>query len=250
MPNTYFQFKQFRVNQDRCALKVCTDACIQGAVTAKWLRNRLNSHDVKPAPRLLDIGTGTGLLSLMMAQAIPEGYVEGVEFDVDTALQAAENFCQSPWSDRLKSLAIDVRTFEPTSMYDYIISNPPFYEEDLKSTHPGKARAKHTISLSFDELLMSIDRLLHECGFFSIMLPASTFKRWRAMAKRNDFYPCYILEVGQSPAHNYFRTIGIFCRGEIAAPQKDRLFIKDIFGKYTLEMKDLLEDYYLYFPGN
>ncbi|HEY0272940.1 MAG TPA: methyltransferase domain-containing protein, partial [Chitinophaga sp.] len=117
MGNPYFKFKQFIVRQDRCAMKVCTDACLQGAYTARYLSG-------KPSVgRVLDIGTGTGLLSLMGAQQ-SNAFFTGVELDVAAGAQAAENFAASPWKARLAAVCTDARTFSAPAPFDFIISNP------------------------------------------------------------------------------------------------------------------------------
>jgi len=249
MRNTYFQFQQFRVDQDRCALRVCTDACIQGAATGQWLREHLDMEPQKRGTRVLDIGTGTGLLSLMMAQVLPGALIEAVELDPDAAVQAGENFSRSPWAGRLKLIQTDIRDFLTTAPYDVIICNPPFYENDLRSGDISKDVAKHALALSFTALAEALDRLGASDGFFSVMLPYGRFQRWEQKALAAGFFPRYLLDVSQSPAHGIFRTIGIFGRGKGVAA-REHLVIRDAAGKYTSGVRRLLGDYYLYFPGD
>src|SRR5271154_3865208 len=123
MPNSYFRFKQFIVRQDRSAMKVCTDSCILGA----WSATRL--HDAK---KILDIGSGTGLLPLMLAQ-YSHSEIDGIELDHESYKQAEENINESPWSDRLQIMEGDARYYPYKEKYDFIISNPPFFESDLQS---------------------------------------------------------------------------------------------------------------------
>lgn len=250
MRNTYFQFKLFRVDQDLCALKVCTDACIQGAATGAWLRDHLKADRGASGLRVLDIGTGTGLLSLMIAQALPAAALDAVELDPHAAQQAGKNFSRSPWSGRLKLFEADIRNFAPERDYHAVICNPPFYENDLKSGDPGKDVAKHAVALNFTTLLEVFGHLVHREGYFSVMLPFARFQGWQVMARAAGFYPRYLLEVSQSPAHGSFRTIGIFQRGGEQSVDTERLCIVDAAGKYTPEARRLLGDYYLYFPGD
>ncbi|MEP7128610.1 MAG: methyltransferase, partial [Chitinophagales bacterium] len=137
MSNTYFQFKQFRIDQDQSAMKVATDACILGAAT--------------PAPAdgaILDIGTGTGLLSLMIAQKC-SGRIDAVELDEGSFHQATSNVQNSLWKDRINVIHSDVRTFHPNKKYDLIICNPPFFENHFKSPFLQKNKAKHAVQLSY-----------------------------------------------------------------------------------------------------
>src|SRR5450631_830225 len=123
MPNSYFRFKQFVIQQDRSTMKVCTDSCVLGAWTA------LQLGQVKT---ILDIGTGTGLLALMLAQK-SEGLIDAVESDPESAGQARENIGQSSWSDRIRVVEKDARDYLNETHYDFIITNPPFFESDLRS---------------------------------------------------------------------------------------------------------------------
>ena len=129
MGNQYFQFKRFTVQQAGSAMKVCTDACIQGAFTAAYIREQLPG-----ASPVLDIGAGTGLLSLMLAQS-GNGTIDAVELDAAAAQQAAENFAASPWSERLRVFHTDIAHFNPAQRYPFIITNPPFFDNDLQGPH-------------------------------------------------------------------------------------------------------------------
>src|SRR5215831_18097201 len=140
MSNAFFQFKQFRVDQDRSAMKVTTDACILGA-----------SIPVPVYGKILDVGAGTGLLSLMMAQRT-QCDIDGVEVDEESYRQAHENFQNSPWSDRLKIVHDDFKKFNPDYKYDLVITNPPFYENSYRSANPALNAAKHNDRLPFKDL--------------------------------------------------------------------------------------------------
>ncbi|HUS02889.1 MAG TPA: methyltransferase, partial [Chitinophagaceae bacterium] len=146
MANDYFQFKEFIIQQDKCSMKVCTDACLLGSLLP------VTSKNAEPINRVLDIGTGTGLLSLMYAQRNIHAVIDAVEIEEDSFKQANENFIRSKWNDRIKIFYTDIRKFAPAKKYDLIITNPPFYENELLSTEKNKNIAKHDEGLTFRDL--------------------------------------------------------------------------------------------------
>ena len=143
-----FRFKRFTVHQDRCAMKVGTDGVLLGAWTPLRPTDR----------RLLDIGTGTGLIALMLAQRAPEAEVTGI--DIDDVSQARENAAASPWGGRLHFVQTPVQTFAPAGRFDRIVSNPPFFDATLPSPDAGRTTARHTVTLTFSELCDAVLRLL------------------------------------------------------------------------------------------
>ena len=143
MRYSYFRFKQFVIHQERSSMKVCTDSCILGAWTAVQLKN---------VKTILDIGTGTGLLPLMLAQK-SESIIDAIESDRESAGQARENVQLTPWSDRIHIIEGDVREFIGEDRYDWIITNPPFFESDLRSPERKKNEAKHDESLTLGQLI-------------------------------------------------------------------------------------------------
>lgn len=160
MSSQHFQFKQFIVRQDRSALKVGTDGVLLGAWT-----------DYSGAERILDIGTGTGLLALIAAQRNPEAMIDAVEIDDASAAQAAENFAASPWADRIRVHRMDARRMKASDPYDIIICNPPFYPGEMASADERVGVAKHGAGLSFHELIELVDRLLAPRGRLNVILP-------------------------------------------------------------------------------
>lgn len=214
-------------------MKVCTDACIQGAFTAAHLPG---------VPRLLDIGTGTGLLSLMLAQQSAAA-IDAIELDEQAALQAAHNFSISPWRDRLKVIQQDVREFS-SERYPFVITNPPFYENDLKSNNDKRNAAMHAVSLSYEALLDAISRLLASDGSFSVLLPYEGFQRFRLLAEGAGFTLRELLEIRQTPSHGFFRAVGIF--GPAGVLTTHEMSVYDGDNKYTPEFTALLKEYYLY----
>ena len=220
-------------------MKVCTDACIQGAFTAQYLVDKNTT-----VPAILDIGAGTGLLSLMLAQRIP-ATITAVELDPAAAQQAMANFAASPWADRLSLTQTDVRKLEHEGPYDFIITNPPFYESALKSGHAQKDQAMHATNLSYQELIRAIDRQLAPSGQVSVLLPYAVFDTFRDLAEVAGFQLREVLYIRQSVNHGFFRTVGIFDRSKGNTTVKE-LAIHDADRVYTDTFVSLLMPYYLY----
>lgn len=239
MSNTYFRFKQFTVHQEHCAMKVCTDACIQGAFTAQYL----SDNDIT-VPAILDIGAGTGLLSLMLAQEVA-GNITAIELDEEAAKQATANFMASPWDDRLQLIRNDIRKMEKTREYDFIITNPPFYEDALKSGHEGKDRAMHATSLGYSELIAAIDLHLSPQGEVSLLLPYQSFEAFHGLALAAGLHLKQALYIRQSEQHGFFRVVGILSRQPVNTVVTE-MAIHDSNRKYTPLFAQLLQPYYLY----
>jgi tRNA1Val (adenine37-N6)-methyltransferase len=236
MPNNYFQFKQFTVHQDKCAMKVCTDACQFGAVVAE---------NYPTAGNCLDIGTGTGLLSLMYAQKNPGCNIDAVEIDKAAAEQAEQNFAASPWAERLNIVNVDILDFDTQQKYDRIISNPPFFEDDLKSQNMAKNNAKHDTSLSLTGLLKIVKEQLSNEGIFAVLLPYRRVNDFIEEANGNDLYLIKQLLIKQTRTHDFFRGILFFSQTKSLAV-KSEIIIKNYEGNYTDEFTAALKDYYLY----
>ncbi len=235
MPNDYFQFKQFIVHQRACSMKVCTDACILGA----WFALKKPS-----ASSILDIGSGTGLLMLMLAQKI-NTTIHGVEIDLSSFKQLQENTQQSKWSNRLQVFEGDARFFLFTTIYDFIICNPPFFENDLVSLKEEDQVAKHSKQLTLEELIIVIEKNLSENGSFGILLPYHRVTYFNELAASKKFYPTEIVLVKQTPKHNYFRAIITYSRNSSIIIKETELTIKQEDGIYSNSFIDLLKDYYL-----
>jgi len=238
MPGGYFRFKQFTIHQDKCAMKVCTDACLFGAWSAH--------HSPLATYRLLDIGTGTGLLSLMLAQKIDALKIDAVEIDEAAASQAKENFESSPWKERLNIYNLSIQQFADSikTKYDLIISNPPFYESDLKSVNKKRNLALHSVALKLETLIHIADALLKDDGNFFILLPYHRTENFMQLIRQKFFIKEKIF-VRQTSKHSYFRSF-FWLRKQPAATDESRIAIMDEAGKYTDEFIILLKDYYLY----
>lgn len=228
MPNNYFRFKQFTVHQDKSAMKVCTDACLFGA----WVASKTS------AEKMLDIGAGTGLLSLMLAQK-SVARIEAVEIDEHAFGQSQENFNASPWRERLKVFHSPVQAFN-NGKYDLIISNPPFYSNDLKSADSKRNLAFHSEALSLEDLMVSVKQLLAEPGSFAILLPFHRATYFENLAAKHGLYLHEKVLVKQTPAHDYFRVM--YLLSNIGMPREayqSEIVINDKL------FKELLKDYYL-----
>jgi tRNA1Val (adenine37-N6)-methyltransferase len=236
--NNYFQFRQFRVEQDHCAMKVCTDACLFGAFVAR----QIGSAKI-PAGRILDIGAGTGLLSLMLAQKTA-ARITALEIDPAAYGQALDNFQRSPWSARVEVKHEDATGFHSSEPYDFIISNPPFFEGDLKSGDHVKDAAKHEQSLTLEQLVDTIGRNLSMHGNFAVLLPPRRLDYFLDLASRSGYFLREELLIRQKPAGSVFRAVLLFGPKPFEVVQHEMVMI-DESGAYTAAFVDLLQDYYL-----
>ncbi len=217
-------------------MKVCTDACLFGA----WLANTINTNEFKS---MLDIGTGTGLLSLMLAQK-SSAEIHALEIDEDAANQAAENFAASPWSIRLQVIEQPVQMFQPHKKYDLIFSNPPFFENDLKSPDQQRNKALHSTYLSSEALILSIKKLLNPEGKFALLLPAHRSEHYEQLAQKAGFTLQQKVNVCQTEKHPFFRAMLLY--GPAQHLIESEITIKE-GGDYSTAFVQLLKDYYLYF---
>jgi tRNA1Val (adenine37-N6)-methyltransferase len=234
MANDYFEFKQFRIDQDRCAMKVTTDACILGAYAP-----------AKESKRILDIGTGTGLLALMLAQRT-QGIIDVIENDESSFLQAKENVLQSPWHDRINVIHCDLRDFDPEKKHDFIICNPPFFENHLRSASIQKNQAKHDLSLDYATLLDSVTRLLDPSGFFTVLLPYNQSQSFVRSAEVRKLHISKQLLIRNRPDKSFIRMVMIFSFLPSIKIETEILSIKNESGEYSDFFHRLLKDFYLH----
>lgn len=235
MSNNYFAFKQFTVWQSDCALKVCTDACLFGA----WAAHRLISN---PPTSILDIGTGTGLLSLLLAQKIPSAVIDAVELDPAAAAQAASNALATGWNIQVHNT--DIKNYGGKK-YQHIISNPPFFENDLKSEHALKNQAMHSTTLTLQTLFTCVDDLLDPAGSFSVLLPFARANEVEALAGAHGFDVAHKAVVQQTPNHAPFRVMYIFGKTAFVTASETSIVIKET-DRYTPAFISYLKDYYLF----
>jgi tRNA1Val (adenine37-N6)-methyltransferase len=223
-------------------MKVTTDACLFGGWVAEEIKNEKLIIN-----KILDIGSGTGLLSLMLAQKNPEADVLAIEIDKDAATQTKENFYASPWKERIDVIEADVKHFTFPEKFDTIISNPPFYEKEIRSETGNKNVAYHSENLTLEELLSVIKDNLNRDGSFFLLLPYKRNEEIKKLLKDHELSISNILFIRQSVKHDYFR---IFLKGNLRIKEKetefDEMSIWDEEQQYTKEFVGLLKDYYLH----
>lgn len=232
-----FQFKEFTVNQDRCAMKIGTDGLLLGAWTP--LDNHPNS--------ILDIGTGTGIIALMLAQRSAAEQIDALEIDENAFEQAVENFENAPWSARLYCFhaGLDEFVAEPDDEYDLIVSNPPFYTEDYKSGSEQRDIARFVDAMPFEDLIEAAALLLSEKGVFSVIIPYKEEEKFLALAKEYALFPFKITRVKGAPTSFIKRSLLAFSRVEQDVPPVDELLIETSRHRYTPEYIALTSGFYL-----
>lgn len=232
-----FQFKQFSVEQDRCAMKIGTDGVLLGA----WSPIPENAFSI------LDVGAGTGIIALMIAQRSFAEQIDALEIDEEAYEQAVENFENSPWSDRLFCFHAGLDEFieEPEDEYDLIISNPPFYTEDYKSDNEQRDLARFAEAMPFEELIEAAALLLSENGIFSVIIPYKEEENFIALAKELDLFLIKITRVKGTPTSEIKRSLLAFSRNISEALPVDELVIETSRHIYTEEYIALTKDFYL-----
>jgi len=231
-----FVFKEFSVNQDRCAMKIGTDAVLLGAWTS--LQNNPSS--------ILDIGAGTGVLALMLAQRSKAELIDAIEIDNNAYEQCVENFENAPWSDRLfcYHASLDEFADEIETPYDLIISNPPFYSEDYKTSSNQRDMARFSDALPFDQLLQNVSKLLSENGLFSVIIPFKEESSFIALASKFNLFPSRICHVKGHENSEIKRSLLDFSFRENNIIT-EQLIIETNRHQYTQEYINLTQDFYL-----
>lgn len=231
-----FKFKNFIINQDRCAMKIGTDGVLLGA----WTSLEKNPSSI------LDIGSGTGVIALMLAQRSLSETVDAIEIDEKAYEQCVENFEASDWADRLfcYHAGLDEFVDEIEEKYDLIVSNPPFYSENVPSGNTSRDIARQSTSLPFDKLLKGVSKLLEEFGTFSTIIPFKEEESFIALGSQNGLFPKRITRVKGSPSSEIKRSLIEFSfeQKEVIA---EELVIEKQRHEYTKEYVNLTKDFYL-----
>ncbi len=231
-----FKFKEFSINQDKCAMKIGTDGVLLGAWAT--IENKANT--------ILDIGAGTGLLSLMLAQRSLAENIEALEIDEDAHQQCIENFEDSAWANRLFCYHAGLDEFidEIEDPYDLIISNPPFYSEDVSSGNTSRDTARQNQSLPFDELLEGVSKLLSSDGLFTTIIPHKEEASFIRLAASYALFPHRILRVKGNTSAEIKRSLLEFSfkDGEIL---ENELIIEIKRHQYTEDYINLTKEFYL-----
>ncbi len=236
MPNNYFKFKKFTVMQESVSMKVSSDAVLFGSCV-----DTLNCENI------LDIGTGTGLLSLMLAQKNENSKIEAIEIDQQAFEKARLNFFNSPWANRLHVRYIDWNSFWPslTKKYDLIVCNPPFFSGDLLPKDKKRVFSRHQQTLKYEELMKGAYRLLSEGGTFFLLVPYQLKEKVIIIGENNQLYCNKIINVKSSPIKNFHRSVLIFERSNNQNPGQE-IIIRNEDGSYTEMYKKLCGDFYIF----
>ena len=235
MPKSVFAFKQFRIKQDKRLMKVSTDSVLLGA----WA-------DTEKAKKILDIGTGTGIIALMLAQR-SSAIIDAIDICPDACTQAKENFSKSKWEKRLNIHCIPLQKLASKKKYDVIVSNPPFFP--CPKTHIGKdgAQARFTHKLSLAELADGVVRLLSPKGSFYVILPIHEGAYFTNEAEKRKLFLTDYTWVKTTNRKRFPKRILMHFEFSAKQMQEDKLLIIQNDNRFTQEYKELTKDYYLKF---
>ncbi len=255
-----FCFKQFFVHDELCAMKVGTDGVLLGAWCASANGEWLTANGA-----ILDIGTGSGLISLMLAQRFPDAHILGIDIDENAVQQARQNFADSPWADRLHAEHIALQnflTFEPSNLpteqtqFALIVSNPPYFQNSMKNPDAARTTARHTDSLSYEELLSCSAKLLLNHGTLSLILPIEAEQEILTLAAHNGLYLRRLCRVRGNERKPFKRLLIEFQKQEsLHEPQtpyeettlilEETLTLEDAPNQRSTDYARLTQDFYL-----
>ena len=236
MANDYFSFKKFTIYQDKSAFKVGTDGVLLGA-----------SANIEGARKILDIGSGTGLISIMLAQRC-NADITAIEPDHESFIQTCENASRCEWSTRIKVENATLQNFNPDQdKFDLIVTNPPYFSDSLKNPDPGKAFARHNDSLSSEELLEGVSKLLDEQGRLQLILPYIEGNIFIAGANKFGLYCNNILKIKPLPTSEIRRLILTFSRIRKLPVESFLTIEHGRRHEFTEEYINLTKDFYLKF---
>jgi tRNA1Val (adenine37-N6)-methyltransferase len=232
-----FEFKQFTINQSRCAMKVGTDAVLLGA----WIQ-------IEGAESILDIGTGTGVIALMMAQK-GTAMITAIDIDASACEQSKENIGNSPWPDRIKVLNESLQQFTINNQhkFDLIVSNPPYFVDAYKSSEEARNQARHADQLPFNEFINCAKLLLHEKGKICVILPTRESIKFRELAAANQLYLTRIMHIKTTEYKDEKRQMLQFELINKKLVDETLVIEQDERHNYSKEYKELTKDFYLSF---
>jgi tRNA1Val (adenine37-N6)-methyltransferase len=235
--NNYFQFKQFKIIQKKSAMKVGTDGVLLGA----WV----NVHSAK---KILDVGTGTGVIALMMAQR-STAEITAIEIEKKSFDEACFNFRKSPWVNRIHSIHQSFQAFslETNEKLDLIISNPPFFENASKATELNRSNARHTDLLPYYELIRGNKNLLADSGRLALILPVEQSERFISLAETNSLYVSRLTKVRPKPGKPFHRYLLEFSKVQAEVVSDELTIELENHDNFTIEYKNLTKDFYLAF---
>ncbi len=231
--STGFTFKQFHVQHDRCAMKVGTDGVLLGCWT-----------DVPAGGSVLDIGTGSGLIALMVAQRT-QAQIDAIDIASDAYEQACINFAQSPWNERIKAYIASIQEWQTQEQYDLIVSNPPYFNNSLKNPDKGRELARHTDSLSYADLFAHSARLLKDEGRLSIILPAEAESEACSLARTHGFSLTRVTRVYSKESKPARRVLLSWTKKADCVVREDILVLENAEGGRSTQYQELAKDFYL-----
>jgi len=236
--NNYFRFKQFTIIQEKSAMKVGIDGVLLGA----WAF-------AENPKKILDIGTGTGLIALMMAQRFPVAEIDAVEVDPEACSETVFNFGQSPWNDRLQLQQISFQQFAETNVekYDLIVSNPPFFENSVKIKTVSRELARNSENLGLPDLFSGVKKILAEHGLFSIVFPALRLNELTGTASANELFLTRLTKVKPNPGKTHHRVLAEFSFQKKTCISDELAIESMIHHDFTNEYRSLTRDFYLKF---
>lgn len=232
MSSNCFHFKRFDVFHDRCAMKVGTDGVLLGA----WV-------NIKDEKRILDAGTGSGLIALMLAQR-SKSEIVAIEIDKSGFEQATENVAHSPWSERIKVIHEDLMVFKSIEKFDLIVSNPPFFRNSLKAPTKVRTQARHDESLTWDQLVEKATSMLNPMGRLAVIIPFEGFAFFESMCIQNKLYLKRKCEVSTKPDKPPKRLLLEFSL-ESLSPEYSSIALGNSDNSRTSAYSDLTSDFYL-----
>lgn len=228
-----FQFKQFRLAHGQCAHKIGTDSILLGA----WAQSEKVSH-------ILDVGSGSGILSFMLAQKYPQAEVTGIELDEASFLESLQNLSHSPFRERVQFIREDFKLWQSTKLYDLIISNPPYFAIAQNTKRPERDAARRQNSLSHSLLLQQLKELLHTEGSAQLILPSAEAEKFRALAFKMDLFPNKICRIRSLADGKHIRELFSLQKQKCNCEQTELvLYEKD--GSRTQAFAALTQDFYL-----
>lgn len=232
-----FYFKQFVIQQERCAMKVGTDGVLLGA----WA-------DVSNARRLLDVGAGNGLIAIMLGQRNAEAQIDAVEIEAEACAEAYENMQNAPWAERLRVLHVSIQDYvgQAPAPYDLIVSNPPFFSGGTFSDQQDRASVRHTVKLPHGDLLAAARALLQEKGRFCVILPVIEGLRFQEMARRYNLYCNKIMEVRPKADKPVERLLMQFEKTQKPLVKEMLVLYEEGKNNWTEDYIALTGDFYLY----
>lgn len=242
MSTPSFRFKQFEVWHDQCAMKVGTDAVLLGA----WCP--LLPAALTPSATVLDIGTGSGIIALMLAQRIHQSsvHIDAIDMDANAFAQATKNFRLSPWSQQLFAQHCSLQQFVSGTRYALIVSNPPYFVDSLKNPDKGRELARHTDSLSYAELVQSAAAMLQDEGLLALILPSEAEATIMQLAAENDLSLYRLTRVYSKPGKPCKRIlIALQKSTKKRAPEQDTLYIESDTAPRSSAYVALTQDFYL-----